>query len=64
MLQLLVEPRTLLLWTIPALVLLIGAGAILLALRRRPRARPEPLSSDEERRLSALTKGSSDLTNL
>jgi len=59
-----VAPRTLLLWSVPALVLVLGVGSILLALRRRPRARPAPLTDDEKRRLSGLTKGSSDLTNL
>jgi cytochrome c-type biogenesis protein CcmH len=57
-------PRTLLLWSVPALVLALGLGAILWALRRRPRLRPTPLSEDEKRRLSSITKGSSDLTNL
>jgi cytochrome c-type biogenesis protein CcmH/NrfF len=44
--------------------MVLGAGTILLALRRRPRARPVPLTEDEKRRLSSITKGSSDLTNL
>jgi cytochrome c-type biogenesis protein CcmH len=57
-------PRTLLLWSVPVLVMVLGAGTILLALRRRPRARPVPLTEDEKRRLSSITKGSSDLTNL
>jgi cytochrome c-type biogenesis protein CcmH len=59
-----VAPRTLLLWSMPALVLVLGTGAILWALRRRPRVRPVPLSDAEKRRLSGFTKGSSDLTNL
>jgi cytochrome c-type biogenesis protein CcmH len=57
-------PRTLLLWSVPALVLVLGMGTILWALRRRPRGQPAPLSDEEKRRLSSITKGSSDLTNL
>ena len=53
----LLEPRfsgrTLLLWGAPLLVLVFGAGAIFLALRRRPSAPAEPLTSDEKQRLSA-----------
>jgi cytochrome c-type biogenesis protein CcmH len=59
-----VAPRTLLLWSVPVLVLVLGAGMILLAFRRRPRVPAAPLSEDEKRRLSGITKGSSDLTNL
>jgi cytochrome c-type biogenesis protein CcmH len=47
------SPRTWLLWSIPALALLAGAGGIALALRRRAPA-ATPLSDEEKRRLSAL----------
>jgi cytochrome c-type biogenesis protein CcmH len=53
----LLEPRltarTWLLWSVPVLVLLGGAGGIVLALRRRAPL-PAALTDEEKRRLSAL----------
>ena len=49
--------RTALLWLTPPAILIVGAGAIVLALRRRrtvPAPATEPLSADEERRLREL----------
>ena len=42
-----------LLWTAPLIVLLVGAGGLVLSFRRRrvAAAEPAPLSADEERRL-------------
>jgi cytochrome c-type biogenesis protein CcmH len=42
-----------LLWLAPLIVLIVGAGGLVLALRRRPAATVEtaPLSSEEERRI-------------
>ncbi len=42
-----------LLWTAPIIVLLVGAGGLVLSFRRRrtAAAEPAPLSADEERRL-------------
>ena len=49
-----VTGETLLLWVAPALVLVLGAGASVLALRRRRRVAPDGLSEDEQRRLDAV----------
>jgi len=51
------EAKTLILWLGPALVLLLGAGGIYAALRRRPAAAaPEtPLSEAERQRLADIT---------
>jgi cytochrome c-type biogenesis protein CcmH len=46
---------TLLLWAAPALALLVGFGAVLLARRRRA-VPPAPLSPEERRRLGDLLK--------
>ena len=56
------DRRTLLLWSMPLLILLLG-GLILLRFYRRPQAAPvKALSADEKRRLKALSGASSDLT--
>ena len=51
------EAKTLILWLGPALVLLLGAGGIYAALRRRPAAAaPEtPLNEAERQRLAEIT---------
>ncbi len=64
----LLEPRlnahTILLWSVPGLILLIG-GMVMTYLRlRQPKSRSIALSRDEERRLAKLIKGPGDLTNL
>ena len=53
------EAKTLLLWSGPALVLLLGAGAVVLAYRRRriDVAPPAGLSEDEKKRLARLMDG-------
>lgn len=50
------SPRTWLLWGAPISVLLLGAGGLLLASRRRV-PQPAPLSEAEQRRLAALIDG-------
>jgi len=53
------RPGTWLLWFGPGLVLLLGAGGLLLALRRHRRratAGPAPLDPEEQRRLRALLR--------
>ena len=54
------KAKTLLLWSGPALVLLLGAGAIVLAYRRRRLdvSPPAALSEDEKKRLARLVDGS------
>src|ERR1700746_975047 len=54
------EAKTLLLWSGPALVLLLGAAAVIFAYRRRRPgfAPPAALSEDEKRRLTRLVDGS------
>jgi cytochrome c-type biogenesis protein CcmH len=54
------KAKTLLLWSGPALVLLLGAGAIVLAYRRRRMdvSPPAALSEDEKKRLARLVDGS------
>jgi cytochrome c-type biogenesis protein CcmH len=47
------SPRTWLLWAVPVLALIAGAGGIVLAIRRRAPA-AAPLSDEEKRRLSEL----------
>ena len=50
------EAKTLFLWLGPALVLLLGAGGIYAAVRRRPAAAPEtPLTEAERQRLAEIT---------
>jgi cytochrome c-type biogenesis protein CcmH len=50
------EAKTLFLWLGPALVLLLGAGGIYAAVRRRPTAAPEtPLTEAERQRLTEIT---------
>ena len=52
-----VKPATYLLWATPFAVLLLGAGAAALYVRRRGQAAPEgavPLSPEEQRRLQRL----------
>jgi len=51
-----VEMRTLLLWGLPPLALVVGAAALILALRRRnaEMIRVQPLSTAERERLAAL----------
>jgi cytochrome c-type biogenesis protein CcmH len=55
------ERQTLLLWLVPPLVLIGGALALWLHVRRRPEGDAEPanrpLSADEEARLAALMSG-------
>jgi cytochrome c-type biogenesis protein CcmH len=48
--------QTLLLWGIPALVLLGGGVALAFSLSRRGRTAPKALSADERKRLNALLK--------
>jgi cytochrome c-type biogenesis protein CcmH len=48
-----VTPRTLLLWGIPLIVLVLGGIGIALARRRQTHSAP-PLSQDEKRRLAAI----------
>ena len=45
-----------LLWLAPAILLIVGAGGLVLALRRRPAAAVEtaPLTSEEERRIQEV----------
>ena len=50
------KPETILLWLSPALVLVAGVEAALLARRRAPRSTPR-LSAEEEARLASLTGG-------
>ena len=54
------KAKTLLLWSGPALVLLLGASAIVFAYRRRrvDVAPPAALSEDEKKRLARLVDGS------
>jgi cytochrome c-type biogenesis protein CcmH len=50
------EAKTLFLWLGPALVLLLGAGGIYAAVRRRPAGAPEtPLTEAERQRLAEIT---------
>ena len=51
------EAKTLILWLGPALVLLLGAGGIYAAVRRRPAAaaRETPLTEAERQRLAEIT---------
>jgi cytochrome c-type biogenesis protein CcmH len=53
------KAKTLLLWGGPALVLLLGAGAIVFAYRRRrlDAAPPAALSEDEKKRLARIVDG-------
>ena len=53
------KAKTLLLWSGPALVLLLGAGAVVLAYRRRriDASPPVGLSEDEKKRLARLMDG-------
>jgi len=53
------KAKTLLLWSGPALVLLLGAGAVVLAYRRRriDVSLPAGLSEDEKKRLARLMNG-------
>ncbi len=46
-------PRTWLLWSVPLIVLVIGGGGLLFAMRGRGKA-PAPLNEEEKRRLAAL----------
>jgi cytochrome c-type biogenesis protein CcmH len=55
------DRRTLLLWSMPVLVLLLG-GLVLLGFFRRPQAAPKALNAEEKRRLKALSGKSADLT--
>ena len=58
----LLEPRlnehTFILWTLPALGLVIGGMALFLALRRGSRMAANPLSAEEKQRLQRLLEGS------
>jgi cytochrome c-type biogenesis protein CcmH len=58
----LLEPRlnehTFILWTLPALGLVIGGIALFLALRRGSRMAANPLSAEEKQRLQRLLEGS------
>jgi cytochrome c-type biogenesis protein CcmH len=49
------NPMTWLLWGAPALALLVGGAAVVLARRRHPTS-PEPLSPAEQQRLADLLK--------
>jgi cytochrome c-type biogenesis protein CcmH len=64
----LLEPRlnahTILLWSIPSLILLIGAATMALMRLRQPKLQPNALSREEEKRLAKLIKDPGDLTNL
>lgn len=48
------RPETILLWGIPVLVLLAGAGAMVLASQRRQTAPARALSAEEKKRLNDL----------
>jgi len=58
----LLEPRlserTFFLWALPALGLVIGGMALLLAIRRGGRIAANPLSAEEKQRLQRLLEGS------
>jgi cytochrome c-type biogenesis protein CcmH len=57
------NPRTVLLWTLPLAVLVIGAFALIFALRRRGQAAAEsvpqglPLTAEEQARIEQLLEG-------
>ncbi|WP_439816663.1 cytochrome c-type biogenesis protein [Zavarzinia sp. CC-PAN008] len=49
------KPRTYALWALPGVLLVLGAGLVLIFYRRRKvEAAPAPLAPDERRRLKAL----------
>jgi cytochrome c-type biogenesis protein CcmH len=64
----LLEPRlnahTLLLWLVPGMILLGGAGWIALAFARGNPPRSDKLSREEEKKLAELTGNPRDLTKL
>lgn len=51
-----VKPTTYLLWVGPALILIIGLGAIFVFFRRRQGSAAAPLSAEEQARLADLMK--------
>ena len=51
-----VAPHTILLWVAPPLVLIGGAVAIFVGLRRRKRPISEPVTADEQRALDELSR--------
>ncbi|YBV98101.1 cytochrome c-type biogenesis protein CcmH [Phyllobacteriaceae bacterium JZ32] len=50
------EPRTILLWSFPVLILLIGGGFLIVSARHRTAAQIPPLSDEERRRLDELMR--------
>lgn len=60
-------PATIVLWSLPIVLLLLGAGILTAIIRRRRLANNEvadlPLSADEQARLQALLKKSPSVTN-
>jgi cytochrome c-type biogenesis protein CcmH len=56
------DGRTLLLWSMPFLVLVLGLLILLRFYRRSPQAPAKALTAQEKRRLKALSKESADLT--
>lgn len=57
-----VEPRTLVLWSLPPVALLAGMIGLIVALRRRKTAaaEPEPLSRTEQQRLATFVEPRAD----
>jgi len=64
----LLEPRfnarTVLLWAVPGLVLLIGAATMMFMRSRRPKRQSVALSREEEQKLAKLMQDPKDLTKL
>jgi cytochrome c-type biogenesis protein CcmH len=56
------DGRTLLLWSMPLLVLVLGLLILLRFYRRSPQATVKALTAQEKRRLKALSEESTDLT--
>ncbi|PRD45811.1 cytochrome c-type biogenesis protein CcmH [Phyllobacterium phragmitis] len=49
-----IEAKTILLWSFPIVVLLIGGGFLLFSARRKPAAQIPPLSHEERRKLAEI----------
>ncbi|KXF78266.1 hypothetical protein ATN84_00190 [Paramesorhizobium deserti] len=50
------EAKTILLWSFPIAILLIGGGFLLVSARRRSAAQTPPLSDEERRKLAEIMK--------